>query len=69
VAISSQTFIVRVWLEAGVPGVWRASATDASTQERRFFPSPESLVDFLKHSPGQPADESGPQPPQPLGPE
>lgn len=74
-ATPSRTFIVRVWLEAGglepaspdVPGPWRASATDASSQERRFFSSPGSLVAFLQTSAGlrtskaASADDPGPE--------
>lgn len=75
-ATPSQTFIVRVWLEAGSSvtgssvsgpaevgsrGVWRASVTDASSQERRYFPSPESLLAFLERLPSVSVDGAAPE--------
>lgn len=51
----AQTFIVRIWFEftASAP-TWRASVTDANTQERRFFSSSERLTAFLSGSLDEP---------------
>ncbi len=51
----AQTFIVRIWFEstASAP-TWRASVTEANTQERRFFSSLERLTAFLSGSLDEP---------------
>jgi hypothetical protein len=44
----AQTFIVRIWFESTAQSlVWRATVTNANTQERRFFSSSEGLTAFL----------------------
>ena len=48
--LRAQTFIVRIWFESASALTWRASVTDANTQERRFFSSSEGLTAFLSGS-------------------
>lgn len=47
---AQRVYVVRVWREpsSGPVGVWRASATDSTGGERRFFATPEALAGFLK---------------------
>ncbi|GEM85761.1 hypothetical protein [Meiothermus granaticius] len=47
-------FVIRVWLEPTGEGgsVWRASATNTRTGERRYFQHPSELVQFLNASVG-----------------
>jgi hypothetical protein len=38
-----------MWLEPSQEGpTWRASVTDAKSQERRYFATPEGCVKFVK---------------------
>jgi hypothetical protein len=52
--MNSHTYIVRVWSEPnpGGSGVWRVSVLDSSSQERWYFSSPGSLVEFLLEAGG-----------------
>ena len=46
--LRAQIFVVRIWFEsAPSTPTWRASVTNANTQERRFFSSAERLTAFL----------------------
>lgn len=43
------TYVVRIWWESNFSDseVWRASATETISRERRFFSSPRALAQFL----------------------
>jgi hypothetical protein len=46
--VTADVYILRVWLEPSQEGsTWRASVTDAKSQEKRYFVSPEALGLFL----------------------
>lgn len=47
-------YIVRVWTEPSPsgPGAWRASVLDTSSQERRYFSTPQDLARFLQEVEG-----------------
>ncbi len=48
---SDETFVVRIWSEEGGGGTsgWRASVTNVTNAERRYFTAYPDLVTFLEH--------------------
>jgi hypothetical protein len=47
--VTADIYILRLWLEPSQEGpTWRASVTDAKSQERRYFATPEALTLFLR---------------------
>lgn len=56
---ATHTYVVRIWWETsfGDNGVWRASVTETSSREKRFFSNPRSLAQFLGIYEGKAGDE------------
>lgn len=44
---SAQMYVLRLWQEAREAPNWRASLTDLSSHEKRYFATPEAFVKFV----------------------
>jgi hypothetical protein len=53
--VTADVYILRMWLEPSQAGpTWRASVTDAKSQEKYYFATPERLTLFLQELIGTP---------------